>query len=69
MKKGKYLSTLRLLFNPIIHVGVSANERKCESGNQYQNCENTNKPTMDGIWFCPARDCKDTVALRPPYTR
>jgi len=49
-----------------MQVGVNANERKCDKGNQYQNCENTNSPTMDGIWFCPALDWRETVALRPP---
>lgn len=49
-----------------MHVGVKDKDKKWDNGNQYQNCENTNIPTILGMWLCPARDCKDIVALRPP---
>lgn len=50
----------------MIQVGVKESDKKWESGNQYQNCEKTNSPTIVGMWFCPARDWRETVVLRPP---
>lgn len=47
-------------------VGVKASDRKCESGNQNQNWVKTSRPTTDGMWVWPVRDCREIVTLRPP---
>lgn len=47
--KSSHFSTLRSLFRPIIAVGVKANDRKWERGNQNQNWVKTSRPTIDGM--------------------
>lgn len=44
-----HLSTLRSLLRQIIAVGVKANDRKWERGNQNQNWVKTSRPTTDGM--------------------
>ena len=58
--------TLRSALRPMRAVGVKARERKWAMGNQYQNWVKMKIPTIEGIWFCPERDCKDMLTLRPP---
>lgn len=60
------MCTLRSLLRPIIAVGVKANDRKWESGNQNQNWVKTSRPTTDGMWVWPVLDCREMVTLRPP---
>lgn len=47
-------------------VGVKDSDRKWESGNQNQNWVKTSRPTTDGMWVWPVRDCREIVTLRPP---
>ena len=61
-----WLPTFMSEFRPMTQVGVKAKDMKCESGNQNQWCVNTSKPTTVDMWVWPARDCRDTVTLRPP---
>ena len=64
-KSGNF-STLRSLLRPIIAVGVKANDRKWERGNQNQNWVKTSRPTIEGMWVWPVLDCREMVTLRPP---
>lgn len=64
--KSRSFGTFRSLLRPIMAVGVKANDRKCERGNQNQNWVKTSSPTTDDIWVWPVLDCREMVILRPP---
>ena len=60
------LLTFKSELSPMIHVGVNANDKKCDNGNQNHTCVNTNRPTTVAMCVCPARDCSEMVTFRPP---
>lgn len=50
----------------MMHVGVNARAKQCDSGNQYQYWVNTKVPTTASMLVWPVLDCKERVTFLPP---